>query len=292
MDLAEVAAELYGLDPAEFVPARTAHVKDARTAGNRELAKEIAALRKPTQVAWVVNISARELPDELEALLAVGDALRDAQRTLSGDDLRRLNAQRQQVVRVFARRAGEAAAVRGHPVGENALREVGQTLHAALADPVVAQQVRTGTLITAASYSGFGLTGLAAVTDQPGEPAKVKAPQPVQRPGAAKAGDSEAKKAAAERLAAERARRIAEATETADTARGQLAAARTAMDAARAKLAATDTEIARLRDELDHAEQTRQFVRNTERAAAEQLRKAEKEFDRAQRTLEHLTGQE
>lgn len=52
MDLESVADELYGLPPGEFVAARGRHVAAARTAKDPALAKQIAALRKPTLAAW------------------------------------------------------------------------------------------------------------------------------------------------------------------------------------------------------------------------------------------------
>ena len=102
MTLDDVADELYGLDPGEFVEARTKHVKAARDDNDRTLAAEIGKLRKPTTVGWLVNLISRDAPEDLDALLALGESLRDAQRHLSGPDLRRLTTQRQQVVRSLA----------------------------------------------------------------------------------------------------------------------------------------------------------------------------------------------
>jgi hypothetical protein len=163
MDIDEVTDELYGLDPAEFVDTRKARATQAREAGDRELATAIGKLRKPTLVAWVVNNFAREEPHQVEDLLELGEALRDAQRHLSGDDLRALTTQRHRVIRAMARRAGDLAAARGHQVSETAAREVGQSLHAALADPEVADMVRAGRLVTAVSYCGMGPAGLTVV---------------------------------------------------------------------------------------------------------------------------------
>ena len=80
--------------PGEFVEARTKHVKAARDDNDRTLAAEIGKLRKPTTVGWLVNLISRDAPEDLDALLALGESLRDAQRHLSGPDLRRLTTQR------------------------------------------------------------------------------------------------------------------------------------------------------------------------------------------------------
>ena len=182
MDFDDVCDELYGLDPTEFVAARTAQVSAARAAGDKALAARIGKLRKPTVSAWVVNLLAREAPDEVGALLDLGAALQDAQRHLSGADLRALSGQRQKAVSALARRAGALAADRGRPVDENLLREVGQTLNAALADPAVAAQVRSGTTVTAQTYDGFGPSGLAAVPDLTAEPEAQPEPEPPPKP--------------------------------------------------------------------------------------------------------------
>lgn len=277
MDLADVAAQLYGLDPVEFVNARASRVKAARTAGRRDLAAQIAALRKPSLAGWVVNIAAREFPDDVGALLELGAALRIAQRTLSGGELRRLTAQRQQVVRALVRKAGEGAARHGHPVTEATLREVSQTLHAALADPIVAEQVRAGTLVSAITYSGFGAPGLAAVPDEGDTLGSVPL---LDSP----ASGSPEKHTGAEHLAAAQ-----NEVAMAQTVLGQ---ARTAATAARNQLTAADADVARLRAELGHAEQARQFAYSADSAAAESLRAAEEAVAGARRLLTQLTGED
>lgn len=176
MTLDDVADELYGLDPGEFVEARTKHVKAARDDNNRTLAAEIGKLRKPTTVGWLVNLISRDAPEDLDALLALGESLRDAQRHLSGPDLRRLTTQRQQVVRSLAHKSGEIAASRGKSVGEDSLRDVAQTLNAALADEETAAQVRLGRVVTAATYSGFGPAGLAVVNEKSPQHAAIEEP--------------------------------------------------------------------------------------------------------------------
>lgn len=156
MELDEVADELYGLDPADFVAVRKERVAQAKADGNRDLAREIGLLRKPTLVGWTLNLLARESPDDVAALLEVGDGLRAAQHSLSADQLRALDKQRQQVVRGLTRRAVALAADHGQALSENASREVDQSLGAAMADPEFGEQLRLGRVITAVQHSGFG----------------------------------------------------------------------------------------------------------------------------------------
>ena len=99
----DVAEELYGLVPDEFIPARDDHVKAARAAGDRAFAKDVAGLRKPSTAAWVVNLLVRKATDQLVALLDLGESLRTAQAALAGDQLKELSRQRAQVVSAIAR---------------------------------------------------------------------------------------------------------------------------------------------------------------------------------------------
>src|ERR687883_434291 len=149
---------LYEEPPDGFVAARTAAINEAKQSGDRDTAKRLAALKKPTVAAWVVNLLALRRPDLIEELVELATALRSAQRGLKGDELRGLTAQRRQVV------TGLVAAARKLAVAEDPqmsgaklpLSEVEATLTAALAEPEVAEQVRTGRLIRAATYAGFG----------------------------------------------------------------------------------------------------------------------------------------
>ncbi|MDX2645694.1 hypothetical protein PV341_19430 [Streptomyces sp. PA03-1a] len=134
-DLDSVADELYRLPPAQFTAARNTHAQAAKKAGDRPLADRIAALRKPTTSAWAANLLARERRDEIGPLLRLGEALRQAHRSLDGGRLRRLNRQQRELVQALSRQAAQLAAESGQPITGQAVQEVEETLHAALADP-------------------------------------------------------------------------------------------------------------------------------------------------------------
>ena len=135
---------------------RTALVAEARQAKDRELAKAIGALRKPTRSAWLINLLARSAADEVAGLLDLGAALREAQASLSGPELRRLSGERQKAVRALARRAASLAAEGGQRVTDGQLQEVSQHLQAALADPALAEDVRAGRVTQIVTFGGFG----------------------------------------------------------------------------------------------------------------------------------------
>ncbi|MFD4462003.1 hypothetical protein [Nocardia sp. NPDC058480] len=271
MTLDDVAGELYTLDPGDFVSTRAERAAQARADGDRELAKAITALRKPTVAAWTVNLLARHAPKEIAALLDLGDALRSAQRQLSGEKLRALGTQRQQVVNAMTKRAAELVAEHDRPATEQVLREVGQTLTAALADPDVADLVRAGVLPTAVTYDGFGPAGLVAITGGKATPKRTSKPAP--------------KNTEAERRA--------EAHKELDDAESGLAAAAADRDEAEAAAAqaksdldAIETRIAELREELEHAEQQRHFAHTAEHRARGEFTAARGQFDRMQRWVE------
>jgi hypothetical protein len=73
---------LYDLDLQAFTSARNALVKQLKKEGDASRAAEVAALRKPSKLAWAVNQAVRAEPALLNQLLVAGDALRDAQAVL------------------------------------------------------------------------------------------------------------------------------------------------------------------------------------------------------------------
>jgi hypothetical protein len=154
----DVIRRMYEAPPDGFVAARTEAVAQAREAGDKDAAKRLGALRKPTVAAWVVNLLALRRPDMIDELVELATALRSAQRGLKGGELRDLTAQRRKIVTALVN-AARKLAVEEDPQMSGAklpLSEVEATLTAALAEPEIAEQVRTGRLIRAATYAGFG----------------------------------------------------------------------------------------------------------------------------------------
>lgn len=147
MDLPSVADELYGLPPRDFTATRDERAAEARKTGERGLAAQIGRLHRPTLAAWANNLLVRAAPDQVDVLLRLGEGLRDAQRQLAGDELRELLRRRNVLLRELAGQARRLAADAGHPIGENVLREVEQTLHTVLADPEAAEAWAAGRLV-------------------------------------------------------------------------------------------------------------------------------------------------
>ena len=164
VDVAEVADDLYGLPPEEFTAARNERAKAYKSGGDRKLGAQIAALRKPSTAAWVVNQLARHRRAELDQLIEFGATMREAHLDLKAGRLRALSDQRHRVVAALAGAGRALAAEQGHAVSEAVVQEVEQTLEAALADPTAAHAVGSGQLLSALSYAGLGGGG-GAVAD-------------------------------------------------------------------------------------------------------------------------------
>ena len=260
VDLESAVEELYAGSPDDFIEHRLALVGEARAAKDRALATAIGALRRPTRSAWLVNLYARQAPDELAKLLDLGEALQTAQRQLSGPDLRRLSADRSKALTAAARRAVDLGHDHGYDAPEAARLEVSQTLQAALADPEVAAQVRAGTVTQAQAYGGFGPFALVAPTPVPEQAEPEQAAPEQAAPEQAEDEQAEARRVEARRVEARRVE-----------AGGRLEAAEAALSTA-----AEEAETATTRaDELaDRVEVLRAEIAEAEQSEAEARRQA------------------
>lgn len=149
---------LYGAPPQEFVALRKTLTGAARRRGDAEGARVLAAARRPTVAAWVVNALVRADPTAKTRLVQLNAQLRAAHAAMDGTRIRELSAAQRTLVGELAR-AGFVAAGVSDPSA--AVREdVIGTLQAAIADPEIA--ARLGMLDKAQEWSGFGDFGAAA----------------------------------------------------------------------------------------------------------------------------------
>ncbi|MEH1014118.1 hypothetical protein V6U90_13530 [Micromonospora sp. CPCC 206060] len=277
----ELVQRLYAAPPDGFVAARDAAVAAARAAGDAAGAREIAKLRKPTVAAWLVNLLAIRRPELITDLVELSTALRAAQRELRGDTLRELSGQRRALVGALVAEARSLAgrAEPAPPAGKLPLGEVEATLNAALSDVEVAEQVRSGRLIRAVSYAGFGEVPrprLRLVTGGGAEPA----PEPTGGPTVDHAAEPDRAKPARK----------------ADTDRAKADTDRAKADTKRAKAERkTEAEQAKAerKAEAERAKRRRALHRELEQARSDQER-AEVDLDRAraaeQDAVEELAG--
>jgi hypothetical protein len=286
--------------PDEFVPERDEAVAKAREAGQRDLARAIGKLRRPTRAAWLANLLARERPDQLEGLLGLAAGLADAQRTLDGSALRALSSQRHRLVAAVAAEAGRLAAARHEPVGDGLLRDVQGILEAALADPEIADEVRSGRLTRTVSYSGFGPAAEPGAVPAPPRRETPPAPEPAE-PAAAPDADQAAarERDERERRERERARREealaeAEAAEAAaldrqhddDAARDDAVAAR---ETAKGRVAELTAELEAARNQERDATAAAREAEVTAKASAREAGRAAAATARARARLDELS---
>src|SRR5438874_9818437 len=107
----------------------------------------------------------------MEQFFEVAEGMRQAQAHAAGGELRELMTQRRQLENAMIRQAKALAQQHGVDVSASTEREAQETLSAALAQPEVADELRTGRLTRAVSYAGFG-TGAAPRAAPRPEPAQ------------------------------------------------------------------------------------------------------------------------
>jgi hypothetical protein len=266
--LRDIADELYALAPGDFVAARDERAAAARKAGDRDLARLVKGLRRPSAAAWAVNALVRQRPQEIDRLLELGGSFRVAQAELARDDLRELNRRRQEVLAELSRWAGALAEAAGHPLGEPTRRQVQATLAAAMADPVAGAAVRSGLLTGELESTGFAPVEVEGAVALPPDPAVIDAIEQAARvPAEPRERTSVAERSARTRPTAAEAAAAATSAEPAESARSaesahsaepaQSAAARRREEAERAVTRADEalTHAARVRDEARDAVQ-------------------------------------
>jgi hypothetical protein len=277
-ELEQIADELYGLRPEEFASARDARIREARKDGKAALAKELAKLRKPTLSAWLVNLLWRDQRDVMEQLFDLSQELSRAQAEAAGPALRELTAQRRQLETALMQRAATLGKQAGASVTDSVAREAQETLSAALAQPEVAEEVRSGRLVKPASYSGFGvLPGTRpAAPAKPAKPA-VEHKEPIDIQAAQRAREREkAERRVQEARAAvdAAAGTVSEQSRKAESARQRETDLRARLEQAREQLKRMESEVEAAGHEAATAEHAREQAENAQRAAQQELEQA------------------
>ena len=150
--LSRAARDLGVVPPEEFVALRADWVRRAKEDGDRQTGTAIAALRKPTRSAWLLNRLSRSRPELIADLLTLGADLRRAQRHADGAALRTLTARRRDLVATLLTAATEDTGTVSASVRDDLLATFG----AALVRDDVATALSDGTLTRAGAWEGFG----------------------------------------------------------------------------------------------------------------------------------------
>ncbi|WP_370331280.1 hypothetical protein [Mycolicibacterium hippocampi] len=259
---------LYSARPDEFTSLRAELAARAKGDGDPDAARRIAASRKPTTAAWVVNVlvlggTART------RLTDLGTRLRESHAAMDGAAIRTLTAEQRRLVDELVR---DGFRVAGLTNPAAAVRDsVTTTLQAAIADPDVA--ARLGRLSKAEQWSGFGEFGSTAAVSTA---ARDKATERVTRPRPEQAkrpstGDRRRQQARAELAAAARAK--ADADEALTELQADLAAARLRHQDAQRRLADAEQALTAARDAYEGAKQAGRDAAAAVKAAKLALKK-------------------
>jgi hypothetical protein len=291
-ELLDIADELYALGLGDFTPARDAKAKQLK---GTDLAPKVKTLKKPSLAAWVVNLLVRHETEQVEQVLTVGAALREAQASMSGDELRALTKQRRQLTAAVTTRARALAREHGQKVTEAVAEQVEATLTASMVDADCAAAVRSGLLVTALSATGvdeveldravaapeaIGFVARAREAAPPSKPDLHVVPDPDQ--------DAKARAAAQEQLdAADDA--LAEAAETLKTAAAELAELEARSMQVQAEIDELKRRIAELEETADEVDDAIGEAEDARDEAQEAVAEATRERDAAARRLERLS---
>lgn len=160
---------VYGGPLETFVQRRDALVKELRSAGRKDDASAVKAMRKPSRLAWALDIAVLESGEALSALDAAVAALIDVH--AAGDDARDAIAGLRSAVRELANRASRAAQQAGQRVDDTALANA---VMAVLGTADAFDALHRGRLVDVPEAGGLDF--LASL------PARVPGPPPTAKP--------------------------------------------------------------------------------------------------------------
>jgi uncharacterized coiled-coil protein SlyX len=286
VDFEEAANQLYAAPAADFIATRNELAKQLKAGGDQLGSTRLKALRKPTAAAWLANLVARERPDELDDLLALGDEFRQATADLDGERLRKLTPRRHQLLDQLTKAAKSLADDAGQKISADVGQKLRETLDAAMVDPAVGEAVRDARISSALRHVGFG------VVDESGEPSNATPLTDERRKRAeerAKTAPRQQEDSAKDKAAREKAEREQEKREQAerDQAKRELNDAIAAADAAEATVHDLDAQLTAAREAVEKAQdEVRRITgeldeaRKTARAVQKESREARKRFNR------------
>jgi hypothetical protein len=259
MSVDEVAAELLAGPLNEFTDRRNVKAKELKAAGQRELAAEVAGLKKPPVAVWAVNQLARRNKPVLERLRRAGEDVVRAQsgavagRKNAAPELRSASEALQRELEAAVREAGNMRRTNEHAADEATLRRVQEMLRlAAVSGGDMWERLQRGALISEPHAAEDMLTAAFALGSAEAGGTGATRPQ---------ASDARAARTAA-REAAETEKRI-ETEHVLRTAKADEEVAQQAAQTAH-----------RLREEADR-------ITADAKRAGEKARQAEKELGRA-----------
>lgn len=294
----EIGDELYASPPTMFTAARDAAVAQARADGDPTAARNLAAMKRPTQGAFLVNVLALRRPDVVSELIDLGERIRTAQGTMTSApptprppnfaaELRGLTSQRRTAIGAALATCRSLATEVG--AGEPTASQVAEaeaTLAAAMADADAADLVRTGRVVKALSYAGFGAGfGTTAPVKAPGAAARRAAGGPARPAEGPARPQPEAVRTHAQPVDTETEERERQRREEERAAWERLARAEAGLASAQAHERAANDEMDRIADEITRLRGALDAASQRARTARTARQTAERELATARRTV-------
>lgn len=279
-ELLEVADELYALPLGDFTPTRDAKAKELK---GTDLAAPVKALKKPSLAAWVVNLFVRRDPGQVEQVLSVGAALREAQAGMSGAELRELTKQRRQLTAAITTQARSLAREEGVKVTESVADQVEATLTAAMVSERCGEAVRSGLLVAALATTGMDDVDVEGALAVPGALGFTATPRQVEEAAPAPPRLT----VVPDPDAAAKAREAAQ--EALDDAEAELTEAQESHDHAAAEVEELRARQLQIEAEIDELKRKIAALEDTYDEVDDELGDAETVRDEAKETLDEAT---
>jgi hypothetical protein len=295
-DLLEIADRLYAEPLSGFTPARDAAAKAAATGegADKELAARVKALKKPSVAAWAVNLLVRRESDQIDQVLALGESLRAAAESMAGEELRALTRQRRQLTNALAGTARDLAREQDVRLTGAVIDQVEGMLTAAMLDPVAAQVVRSGLVITAFTSTGISELDVDAVCAVP----EALGPDVAHRASSTERAapslhlvpeDDRVKREAAQDKVDEASRAVDEAREELEQVEENVKTLRARRLQLQGDIDELRRRLASLEDDVDAVDEDLEEAEGAQEDASVVLEEAESELAAAQKELDKLS---
>jgi hypothetical protein len=267
VDLDNDIDRLYVAPREDFVRERDALVRTLRKAGDREVAAEVAALRKPTLVAWTVNQLAHNERRDVDLLLDAGRRIIDAQQSSIAQGGRAdLDAAQASLRRAISGLTTRASAILGPEASKTTLTRIAETLRTAATAPSGRELLARGRL--SEELSGTGWEIVAGFTPSSRTQSKRAAKKAKAEKKAATPNEIAARREAEIQSQTRRLRELKKSLTAAEkaqrTASRQERAAAERLEELRSARADADAEVETLGDEIAAAEQALTELRQAE----------------------------
>jgi hypothetical protein len=266
MPMSPSRAELFLVDPNEFVALRTELVRELRARGEKEEAAAVKALRRPTVAVWALNKVAHARSDLVQQVVTTAEQARAAQQALlegnDADDFRAALARRRDAMSAVSDAADDVVATSGR-ARDTYTREIEKTLNVVVGSSGLCAALGRGELGDVGSGADDSEEMFAGLTPLPDDrPARAPKPAKERRLKAVPAESEPEPKRRAPSA------RLVRAREQLDQQRTELSQAEQAVHEAERAVAAAEEALTKTKRDLDrtreHEERLRTKVEQSE----------------------------